>query len=74
MIPAEELYKKIKEKYLNFKPDKYHDTDFSTPEKPPLTEEQLELLEHGFPVKPNKEVKSRTIPTEHLNKIINSYE
>ena len=35
---------------------------------------QLELIEQGFPVKPNKEVAKGTIPKEHLQEVIDRFE
>jgi len=37
---------------------------------PIFTEQQLELIEHGFKVKPNKDVKTGTIPEKYLQEII----
>jgi len=43
------------------------DCDITTPV---FTEEQLELIEYGFKVEPNKKVKTGTIPEEHLQEMI----
>lgn len=66
MISARDLYKKIKEKYPDFRApkrnpnevrlpdetdDEYYNRIFGVKANPPLTEEQLNLLEMGFPVK-----------------------
>lgn len=55
MISARKLYRKIKAKYPDFRPPKPEPNNFDVRKKPPLTEQQLQLLENGFPVRPNYE-------------------
>lgn len=67
MITAKELYRKIKARYPDFRPPKPEPNDFSVRKEPPLNEQQLKLLEMGFPVKPNYDprfYKDRTDPEE----------
>lgn len=76
MIPAEELYKKIKAKYPDFEVPKAEPNDFSFRPDPPLTPEQLELLEAGFDVKPSYDPRhypDSHFSDEYLDKIIEQF-
>lgn len=53
-MKANELYRKIKQLYPQWEPPKAGENDFSIP-PPPITQEQLELLEAGFDVKIKKD-------------------
>ena len=46
------------------------DCDITTPV---FTEHQLELIENGFKVEPNKDVKLGTIPEDHLQEVIDRF-
>lgn len=52
MISAEKLYQKIIRDYPDLELDTEHDRSFHWSPRPPLTQEELELLESGFDVKP----------------------
>lgn len=69
-MTALELYLKIKEKYPDFEPEEAQEYYFDMP-APFLTEKQVELLDSGFKVTPNREIKPdkfiKSIVTKFLN-------
>lgn len=52
MISAEDLYRKIKAKYPDWEPPRAESRDYSVPDRPPLSQQDLELIEAGFPITP----------------------
>ncbi|GEM_PF-6863912 len=71
MISAEELHQKILEKYPDFQVPKHNTCEeFYYPPRPPLTLEELELLEMGYPVKPSFDPFRDDESKEYSHKIV----
>ena len=72
MMPAEDLYKRIKAKYSDFRVPKQNCLEsFQYPSQTPLTEHQLELLEMRYPVKPNYDPFNSQASREHTSHLVN---
>jgi len=71
MISAKELYQKILEKYPDFQvPNHNPCEEFYYPPRPPLTMEELELLEMGYPVKPSFDPFRDNESREYTHKLV----
>lgn len=74
MISAQQLYQKIKAKYPDFRPPKAAPNDFRTHPTGPIDEDQIRLMEAGFPVNPGYDPRAypdSNMDPEVINRIIN---